>query len=643
MKVTLDNVEVDMSPRDFPAFTYSIQDPFDLAAIRGTRSTTAKIPATNTAKVVAGGAAMAEVTGKDQILRLMHAGTPYLTSKVRAIEHDRDEIRFVAVGNNAGWMKELKDRKLNTLDLGRTGIIDETYIRASWYDEDQTDYYPLIDYGFPDWYTVNIETDVERMRPAIRVHRALKKAFSDIGYDLRVNGRLNRYWKKFILPNVSKIKVDGEVLKANTMSIRQTDPTTVTGATDATPIQPIPILPNVITDPGGNYSNLYYYTAPFDMRVRVSFTMTVRTTANGANFGTARVGIIRSSDNTYINSAGAYPIPVGQTITVDETLGEVDLTVGQEIGVGWDFQNFVAGTVEIASMTMRVEPVNIEYQLGLSVDIGQSAPNLSCLDLLKTLVGSRCLVVNTNDQTKVVDLWLYEDYYRKHERAGIDFRGREDHSTAPVKKKAILPRSLHFKWKDDSKDKALEAANEQVGDRTWGGYIHEPPNGVDEEVTIELPMAATAMRYYPPGAVLIPHINDFSAPRFEWTPRLLMANGTAEGNWFLNHVAQTVYPKCFFVYPGETELSMAFGNEPEFGETGAGTIGNCWTSRLRRFDNALTLQMDVSLWDFELANMDYGAPRLMNDGDQDGWYYFGEIKQKRYGTDEPTQCELIPE
>ena len=130
-------------------------------------------------------------------------------------------------------------------------------------------------------------------------------------------------------------------------------------------------------------------------------------------------------------------------------------------------------------------------------------------------------------------------------------------------------------------------------------------------------------------------------PRYRWTPRILLSDGLARGSWTFDSVLLEQYPKCFFVYPGEAELTMAIDQETYLGDVGPGLASLYHARHLRRTDESKSLEIDLFLYDDELPELDFGVPVFVHDGATPGWYYFTEIKQKRYGVDEPTRCELI--
>lgn len=540
MRVTLNEHEVNMRAEDLPGFTYRIQDPIELGKFAGTKSTTFKITADNIGTTQLGGMAMSEVLGTNPTLRIGEAGQTYALAVVQPIEQDRDQVRLVAVGNNASWMKKFQTTKVSDLDLGRIAdnesggsffdgfvvydgsmnvpptAVGTPYVlngvsydpttspligSPSWADEDSMAFFTIIDHGW-DWaasvdvfaplffLTLTLPNTSGMMRPGLRAHRVLGRAFADLGYSLKINGRMNALWKKLILPC------------------------------------------------------------------------------------TVRTPIVTFSD---------------------------DLK-----------------------------------------DLNRWADPMTVMDVLKGIIGAECLMVDTNDETKTVTLTYYDDFFKPHELAGNSLIGREDHTKPPIKQTAQLPKHINFKWQSDTDNdlKLINAVYPEVG---YGNLIHNVLNGTLDDVNVELPFAPTAL--IDRAGLRIPGIRPATGVQYEWKPRLLVANGMTTAVYRQNGVLPSgsdtyAYPNVFFADPNSPSLSLPFEEQDHITP---GTVAQFWTQRLRRYDDPRSLKIDLRLFDDELIDFDFGTPVLIHDGHEPGWYYFLSINQKRFGLDEPTECELIPE
>ena len=230
--------------------------------------------------------------------------------------------------------------------------------------------------------------------------------------------------------------------------------------------------------------------------------------------------------------------------------------------------------------------------------------------------------------------------------------GREDFTDTPVKGNPLKTKRLVFEWDEDKDDFYLTKANTNVGERGWGGLIRDIEGGTLKEKRIKMPFAATAMRVYP-GDLFIPVMREQEVRavvpgeedrNFERTPRLLLADGVAFSEvdgWTLGAAPFSVYPKCFFVRPGETDLCMSFGPETLHGTSGPGTVALHYGPYLRRLEKSFTYSIDLMLYDHEMKGLDFGVPVEVRDKFGKGWYYFTEIKRKQFGKDVPTRCDLI--
>ena len=217
-RVTIGTAEVPLTTQELPEFSYSLNEITDPSKLQGSRSTTFNIPATNEARAVLGGTSIAERSDSVHDFRIGDGGVVLFGGKVTPMEWSDDNIRVMAIGDNAGWMGAAKATKLGDVEMGSSGEVSDQYQRDSWTLLDQPDVYPLIDYGaFVDRAsTYNVIT--QQLRPALRVHSVLAKFFQANGYSVASAGRLSRVWKKMYLPNVhDKLSGDAAYLKSKSV------------------------------------------------------------------------------------------------------------------------------------------------------------------------------------------------------------------------------------------------------------------------------------------------------------------------------------------------------------------------------------------------------------------------------------------
>jgi len=261
--------------------------------------------------------------------------------------------------------------------------------------------------------------------------------------------------------------------------------------------------------------------------------------------------------------------------------------------------------------------------------------------VLRTIVNTYCLVVDTDDATKTVTIKEYDDYVKPIVE-GQDMEARCDHTKPPVRKRPRRPSSIVFKFNDDDKDEGLKQFKDSRN-RTLGEYTLANPLGEMDEQTVSCPLAPTALALGFEGGFLLPTMSedegDFQVDKYKRSPRIMVHNGVDGGEWTYDGVAMTEYPNCYFAKPGQ-EFNMAFDREDQYGATGPGTIDRKWKNRLRRFTDSDVLSIEVRLFDDELKDVDFGRPIRAHDGHDGGWYLFQKINQKRFGTDETTSCDL---
>ena len=109
-------------------------------------------------------------------------GIPYMTGNFKVIDIEFEKgvktYKCKATGDNLVWTQRFNQLRLNDLSWG-SHTYDIPTIEASWSATDSDYYYGMVNYG--KWDQGNM-VSVEDMRPAIRMHSILSKAFLSIGY-----------------------------------------------------------------------------------------------------------------------------------------------------------------------------------------------------------------------------------------------------------------------------------------------------------------------------------------------------------------------------------------------------------------------------------------------------------------------------
>lgn len=649
IRATIDNVEVPIAQGEIPAFSFSVLDLEEPDKLKGSSSTTFKMPATRDVRAVLGGPGMAEaITNPRPKLRIGNGGQVLYESKVVPVERNRSEYSVIAVGDNAEWFDLAKSTKLRSLDMGTSPTITDTLMRDSWVDEDADLRFPGIDFGSFEDRASSFNVNVNKIRPAINTHRFLRAAFALWGFTLRPMGSLGTLWKKFVVPNTfGDIAIGEDFLRNATATAYQTGSTSYSVLnTDSE------FGFNVnLFDPSGYLTGTGRYQPVLTLKAEVRFTYDLSAVIIPiAGFGT---GVVLVLFELYNFTSGQSLAQQAFTMTSLDTqatgvinFGVFDMGFTQEWGIRIRLTslNTSVHTIVVNPATfVKYVVKNIEYQEGVTVDVADQAPDMTVMELLKTLTGNRCMIVKTNAAHGEVQLWLDTEFYRGSD-VGIDWRDRLDHTNPPTKQQPLYTRRLEYRWKEDNADRDLENLADSQPDPGYGNADVEMEDGTEDPIRIEMPFAATAMGALFDGNVFWPvsrkEDGTYQADDYDREPRLLIMDGLADGAWTFDGNAETQYPRTYFINP-EGRYTLAFGSGTVYGDEKLGTAQLQWADRQRRMMTS-TLVGDVMIWPDEIWNIDQGVPRLINDGESDVWFYPQKINQFEFATPGYTECTLLP-
>lgn len=648
MRVTYKGQEVQMAPSELPAFTYQVEDGVDLSLIKGMVSTTWKFPASLKVRSVMGTPVMSEARDNGGELIIGMAGENYVQSNARPVETDRNENRLIAIGDNASWMDKLKDTNINSLDLGVTTAIDESLQESTWVGDDNYLLFPVIDYGYLNQRLATFNVACERLRPAVKTWGIICKAFSDAGYSLSIKGTLNRYWKKFFLPNVIEdIPVAQSEIDQLTLDLSLSTPFDWTSFL-ALGLERFQVYVDTVdNDPSGSASPPapgpgYLSSLAAEFEVRYSFTVTCRYAAAQPDARLFKLGVWNNTPSEILSVDIYLPGDSNtNTLTFTGSISPLPFTFAETYRLMLTRPSGTAPALfTIDSATISYVPTKISYRRFFSYQIGPSLPSRSAMDLLKDIGNTVCLRVTTDERTKTVTIRAYDDFVRPIIE-GVDMTKRIDHTKAPVRIRPERARRLKFRTLNDSKDEQLKLVEDQSP--PYGGYDLENTDGAGQEQTITVGYAPTISgRILENVTAPIMHEDDgdFQVDVYKRTTRLMIHDGTKPGDWKFNSNNKTFFPNCYYALPGE-RFNLAFGRETRFGDTGPGTVDRFWLNRLRRFFKSDVYRINLMHYDDELMGIDFGVPRLVHDGHEPGWYLLQKINQKRFGTHETTATELI--
>ena len=682
IRFEIDGKPIDLDPRELPGFYYALQDLIDLDALKGSRSTTMQLPATDQVRAALGGWSIAEEFDERPLDFKVTTGSAVIFSgKAKVISRSANTYEVVAVGNNAAWKDAAGSLSLRQVDMGLTPNITAAYQEATWTDEDNIVYFPLIDYGGltsrPYLYNVTPQS----LRPALRVWHVLRKAFAQLGYSIEAKRGLAANCKKFVLPNTTtntfsqSDNVFAEVLR---MSRQGAQPNTwdlqpVNAAFAGTPIQL-----DLPTFTGPSYATPGSFEPATDCQVRVELGLhwavdswvgpflnqqgAVQYTLNAAIYDFTASEIVSTTTpifRQHIVASNYSPIP--QSAIRD--FAEFTAVAGHTYGIclfspQWNY--FVAGgplygTVQSDSIrTLEATYASWQsstqfYTTGFPLVVNTAAPDISVLDLVKWWTINQNIVVRTDEITKHVTFEYYDDFCRPIDE-GLDWTYRIDHSDPPRKVTDVLPRAYNFRFEEDSDDIGVFEINKgREGLAPYGGHNEPLPTGQESALDVTIGFAPTEMVASLDKFLYIPRLlskeseqdaQGFYSNYYDHAPRLLYADGLELGNWSFNNVTVEEYPRCYFIWGEAGRVNIAFGNEAQEGGLATGSVATRWRNRLRR-STAPTVEGFLRLHDYELTDFDFGKPLYMNDGHHGSWFYLIEIKRHQFLADATTEVKLV--
>lgn len=640
MTIYVNDTEVYMGAGEIPGFTYSLWSLAEPDRVPGSRSTTFKVPVTNSLVKALGPWHMGYVPDADlPTIRIVQGTAILYEGRVVVTRRAMGMYEMVAVGGNGGWVEKAKNTQLNEIEMGETQVITRSYIVSRWSDTSAADAYPVIDYGSFASRASSYDVPLAKVRPHPRVHRVLKAFFNANGYTVEARGSFGTFWEKLVIaPGTGRIQVEDSYLTGNTMVTRTTAGTVLTVSSGAVD-QVIP-AGFVSSDPGSNYTATYRYTAPYAMRIKGSVTGTLR--ADFVNSVAPRWGEVQLYNVTAnTNTVGRFNLPTTSAPFTDFDFAAetFELEVAQNdvlemrILLGSSGNNAIASaTLQDAGVTFI--PTNIEYQANIAVQIGKLLPRAKVSDLIKALTNIQNLVVVTDDREHRVELWRMDDWL-KSPASGVDWSDRLHFGDGFARLQDDIPSRVEFRMEEDEDD-VLAAQYRQENDLGLGDANSDNSGGwVDPyEVSVKFASTQTAQTF---DGLTIPTIwndrADFQEDDYEHVPRILITDGLAPGAWTFSGSGETEYPVTYLAGPSGTM---------SFGEVGGypGTVTTLWAQRLRWMSDGRVLDADLMIHDND--PLDFSRPVFIDYGDGRGWFYLVEIDRKRYGVHEPTPCKLIP-
>ena len=671
MRTVINGQDVYLSADNIPEFNYSISELSDFTKIKGANSTTFDIPASNSARLALGGESMNEQALGDVPITVGEGGQVLFKGICTPIEWTEDNIKVVAYGDNSTWFDAAKNTKCVDVDLGYTQPVTASHVRQSWYAEfvpwvlpsrlqENNYFFPVIDYGSLSGYTPTTNVALNKIRFAVSVRALLSKFFLDNGFTLRIAGSLNSIWNSLMLPSSNhsyKVKPSTTIVSASTeLALQQSG----IGMPPFGPqygiyaLDTIDIVGPLFTLPT---NDARFFAVSVDSEISVSIDGSFRLLRSNIFEANQFVELILQAynvtDGIVIAEKQYSTLPYGYTGSQTWSVNEDVFTFSVESGKTYCIfatprQDDIAFANNLfvqpgTTFTINAKPIETttdlagaEYFISSAVD-----PSINVSDLLTAVCNMFRLVINTDQASNEVTISHYDDYLLDITK-GIDWRNRLNHSKAPAKIKPVVPKRYIFKYAEDSNDERAFNYNNQA---IWTAEgIYDADGKADEKVQT-LKFAATQQGYKFRTTIPVIKEKDKTTDYVKCKPRILVYGGPA-GNYLdstpptlitLAGVAMPTFPRFYFAGQGGTDINLGFGDD----NGRIGTLKRFWNSSLVRASKPY-LRGDVMVYDDEVVSFDFNRPRLVNDGYDDVWMYVQNIKGKKFGDQDYSECELIP-
>ena len=643
----IDGTDVYLPEDQLPALSSSLEDLNDPSKLRGPRSTTVKLINTKEVRRVFSDQYMNRPTRATPATLTMGDGNVgYYRASIVPKSSDRDTIEAMALAGNSAWFEAAKNTKLKELLLGVSVPIDTTSQQATWSGTDTMDYYPLINYGGLDGRAASYNVTTQYLRPALRVWKVLEVFFRSIGYTISARGTFAKHYPRFVLPNTHDKNLASQVYLDSKSVQHELDVSAPYTQGTVVPTDTTDVDPAGIGTPGS-----MEITPIVGTRYRVTVDGNITITKLSISAPTKLFIYVR--DTTALSNPifKIVDIPTGNLVEVVQlknlVLGEFDIVSGRTYELQMVCLGPSAGTTTLAldSFVANWDMVVAEYTEGIILDLASTAPDMTVMDLINALRLSQFLVIDTVNYGNDVRLWYDNEFFRTP-APGVtcrDWTQRLDHATAPSKEEGDRPKRVEYRWKEDSGDGSLKDADTRNGAPGYGNY-DDVIGGYGAVQKVEVPVAATAMGIVLEG-LRVPVMRDekaaYQVDVFSRTPRLLYADGVADGEWVLDGSNLTQYPVCYFAGEGAAH-PLGFANVISIGdEEAAQTVAIYGARKMRQQRSARVLEAFTVVRDNEVQDFDHGMPTLVDESSGPAWYYVQEYSNHKLGKNEVTKCRYV--
>lgn len=645
-----EGVEVFVDGDQAPAFTLSLSDLLDPSSIRGTRSSTIRILNTPESRKVLGSEAMMWNTAGPFTIAFKDDGADVFTSQLVILRVDRNIYETMAIGGNAMWFEWAKKTKLQEMKWGNSDIINSDVIAATWTDPDSLLYFPLINTGSILQRPSTYDVPPEKLRPCVRVHSVLDRAFAEVGYRIQTHGSLTPAWKKYAVFHPTD-ELSREIPNPYLVYSYVSGPTAWQDGSGPFFLPP--------TNTNNGTVQLTDYLVGFDP-FEYAF--------DDAVFS---IIVYDFTDQVVLAELVLPPVEVGGTLSVNHLFTGLKFIAGHQIATAvqmFDMPepltidtggpvtlvSYSDGTDTLVLQSPVVQPVDLTdadtkgpFIMGTRMAIASVMPKMSVMDLFKALINAQRLVVETDPDTRTIDVYFEVEYLRKL-TPGVEKRtltDRIDHTLAPSKLIDQQPVAMLLKWKEDKGDHYLLKANKIIGGTVgYANGLADIPRGTKQQTTIELPFAATAMGKVFAG-LLVPTMikegGELQVDAYDFEDRMLIDGGMRPGTWKYDGDSLTEYPYAYFANDTPAGPMLAFDNAAIYGDTRQGVMFTLWADRLATMRESRAFEANTFWNDHEIPDFDFGMPTIIHDGHAECAFYVQEIKDHRFGRTGPTRTVYI--
>lgn len=675
ISVEIDGYTIDLDPDQIPGFYFQLQDLIDLSALKGSRSTTIRLPASPQVRQALGGFSLAEDSEDGEVpMRVVAGNAVVFSGTAKVLSRSSAEYEVLVVGDNAAWKDAAEALQLRDIEMGETLPVTANFQESGWTDETTMVVFPVISYGRLLNRANSYNVDPGWIRPALRIWNVLQLGFAKLGYSISCKRGLDGVKLNYVMPcTTSKCFSRATDADDQLMRMFQTqDSNPREGITlVSNPADPIPDAVAFPQHTGNFYAAPGRWEPTADTYVAVSARMNFKfdlytgpVNGQGGFVGFPMNWVIFDFTDNVVKSTvqrvyNGFVTTIFDDASID--FGTFLAEAGHSYGVGvysprydevWAETtpfNFQQGAMRIYDATeSRWLSALLPYTKDKPLIVNTAAPeDVSLLDLLKWWTNIENIVVRTEELTKHITLEFYDDFCRPTSE-GVNWEYKIDHTDPPRKLTEVLPKSYQFRYKEEDKDEIQDVLN-KTRLVPYGGYDHTVTDGQSSPSSVDVGFAATAMGPILGGQLFVPCLHNKNIEldnqgnredEFDWSPRILYYDGLEQGTWKFDNIIKSQYPRCYFVWPEAGRNNLSFGNEVVTGSQTAGTVVTRWRNRLRR-STAPALEGFLRLDDDELASFEFGRPVWLSDGANGVWCYVVEIKRHQFLGTGLTETKLV--